>query len=113
MRDTGEPFDSKGGIAEFLGKRVKPRFPWFYLYLGRHWCANARLIDTGFDYIQVADWLGHESVNMLRREYEHNARLHQRLYGNNWIARVSRRAKTDPQPREGRPVRRSRDPAAS
>jgi integrase len=113
LRDTGEPFASKHGISDFLGDRVKPQFPWFYPYLGRHWCANARLIDSGFDYIRVADWLGHEDVNMLRREYEHNSRLHQRLYGNDWLARVARRSTLDPTPREGRPARPTRRVAAS
>lgn len=109
VQENGLPFASKDTLRNFLDENVKPQFPWFYPYLGRHWCANARLIDSGHNYIQVADWLGHEDVNMLRREYEHNAKLHERLYGNNWMARVARRSKTDATPREGRPLRRSRD----
>jgi integrase len=91
LRPNGEPFETKYGIRNFLNKAVKPQFPWFHPYLGRHWCANARLIDSGFNYIQVADWLGHEDVNMLRRAYEHNARIYERLYGTGWIDRIGRR----------------------
>jgi hypothetical protein len=53
------------------------------------------LIDSGFDYVRVADWLGHEDVNMLRREYEHNARLHESLYGRHWMDRIGRRSKPE------------------
>lgn len=32
---------------------------------------------------------------MTRREYEHNARLHERLYGKNWLLRVARHPGSD------------------
>jgi hypothetical protein len=36
---------------------------------------------VGFDYARVADWLGHEKLDMTRREYEHSARIYARKYG--------------------------------
>lgn len=91
LKSDGTPFASKHGLNKFVKQHVQPKFPWFYSYLGRHWCANARLIDWGYDYPRVADRLGHETVDMTRREYEHNARLHERLYGKDWLLRIARR----------------------
>jgi integrase len=88
LKPNGEPFDSKHGLSNWLNQRVKPRFPWFHGYMGRKWCANARLIDSGHDHARVADWLGHESVDMLRREYEHDARIHESVHGKNWLNRA-------------------------
>jgi integrase len=87
----GTPFGSKFAIEQLLYKYVRPRFPWFNPYLGRHWCANARLVEWDHDYARVADWMGHESVNMTRRSYEHCARLHERLYGGDWLLRAVRK----------------------
>jgi integrase len=95
LKADGKPFPSKYALNKFLKDHVQPRFPWFYSYLGRHWCANARLIEWGYDYARVADWLGHETVDMTRREYEHNARLHERLYGKDWLARIARKGRSD------------------
>lgn len=94
LKPNGRPFHSKFGLSKFLNDHVKPRFPWFHPYLGRHWCANARLIDQGFDYARVADWLGHERLDMTRREYEHGARIYERLYGRHWLDRIARRTKS-------------------
>lgn len=105
LRSDGKPFPSKFGLRKLLVEHVKPRFPWFHPYLGRHWCANARLIEWGFDYARVADWLGHETVDMTRREYEHNARLHQRLWGDEWLLRVARRPKIDRRPKTALSIR--------
>ncbi len=93
LTPDGKPFATKYAMATFLRRHVIPRFPWFYPYLGRHWCANARLIECGFDYSRVADWLGHESVNMTRREYDHNARLYERLNGKDWLSRMGSRGR--------------------
>ena len=105
LKPDGKPFSSKHGLRKFLVDHVKPRYPWFHPYLGRHWCANARLIEWGFDYSRVADWLGHETVDMTRREYEHNARLHQRLWGDQWLLRVARRPKIDRTPKNALSIR--------
>lgn len=98
LKENGTPFSSKAGLRKFLVQHVKPKFPWFHPYLGRHWCANARLVDWGFDYARVADWLGHETVDMTRREYEHNARIQQRIHGDDWLLRLARRP-TDRRPK--------------
>lgn len=88
LMPNGEPFKSKHHLKRWLDLRVKPRFPWFHLYLGRLWCANARLIEWKYDYARVAEWLGHESVDMTRRTYEHEARLHRKKYGDGWLGRA-------------------------
>ena len=88
LMPNGEPFKSKHHLKRWLDLRVKPKFPWFHGYLGRLWCANARLIEWGYDYSRVAEWLGHESVDMTRRTYEHEARLHRRNYGGSWMERA-------------------------
>ncbi|MBI2078558.1 MAG: site-specific integrase, partial [Euryarchaeota archaeon] len=90
---NGEPFKSKDALTQWLNGRVKDKFPWYYPYLGRHWCANARLIDSrdergSMDFVKVAEWLGHTSVTTLRRYYEHDAEMHYELYGGNWIERA-------------------------
>lgn len=95
LKPDGQPFRSKYGLANFLNEHVKPRFPWFHPYLGRHWCANARLIEWGFDYARVADWLGHDKVDMTRREYEHGARILQRLHGDDWLNRIARKPQSN------------------
>lgn len=92
----GQPFASKFSMERLFYKHVVPRYSWLNPYLGRHWCANARLVEWGHDYNRVADWMGHESVNMTRRAYEHCARLHERLYGGKWLLRAARKT---PQPR--------------
>ena len=81
---------SKYALALYVNEMVKPKFPWFHPYLGRHWSCTARLIDWDFDYTRVADWHGHESVNMTRRAYEHNARILKRMHGGDWLARAGR-----------------------
>jgi len=91
LRSDGKPFPSKYALGKFVNQLVQPKFPWFHPYLGRHWSATARLIEWDFDYTRVADWLGHETVDMTRREYEHNARLQHRLHGDDWLARAGRR----------------------
>jgi integrase len=90
LRADGTPFPSKAALSKFVNDLVKPRFPWFHPYLGRHWSVNARLIDWGFDYARVADWHGHETVDMTRREYDHNARILARLHGRDWLSRAAR-----------------------
>lgn len=57
-------------------------------YAGRHFSANARLIDSGFDWIGVAEQMGHESVTTLRRYYEHDAPRLKKRYGSNWLERA-------------------------
>jgi integrase len=88
LMPNGEPFKSKYQLKRWLDTHVKPKFPWFHTYLGRIWCANARLIEWKYDYARVAEWLGHESVDMTRRTYEHEARLHRKKYGEAWLERA-------------------------
>lgn len=83
-----EPFKSKHHLNRWLDKRVKPKFPWFHTYLGRIMCANAQLIEWKYDSARVAEWLRHESVDMTRRTYEHEARLHRKKYGDGWLERA-------------------------
>lgn len=54
---------------------------------------NARLVEWGFDYARVADWTGHESVEMVRSHYEKDARIHAQLYGKDWLERAFRKPK--------------------
>lgn len=103
-RPDGQAFESKEAMSRFIWKHVGPRFDWFNPYLGRHWSVNARLVEWDFDYARVADWHGHESVNMTKNHYAHSARLHERLYGDNWL----RRAFEKPRPRTGRPPKMNR-----
>lgn len=95
LKPNGEPFRSPDDMRMWLNKRVKPRFPWYHGYLGRRWGINARLIEWDFDYARVAQWTGHESVDMIRRTYEHDARLHAKMYGDNWLTRAFYRPQRD------------------
>lgn len=97
LQPSGEPFPNKLALKRFLDRRVKPHFPWFQCYLGRRWNANARLIEWKYDYARVADWMGHESVDMVRREYEHDARIHERLLGRDWLMRAFQKPRTTSQ----------------
>lgn len=71
-----------------FGIRAPSQFPWFYPYLGRHWCANARPIDSDRNHSKVADWLGDTSVTTLRPHYEHNAEIHKEICGGDWLERA-------------------------
>lgn len=94
LKPDGQPFRSANYLRVWLAQRVQPKYPWFTGYTGRRWCANARLIDSGFDHARVADWLGHEGVDMLRRHYEQDARLHEKMHGKDWISRAFRRPRS-------------------
>lgn len=90
---SGNAFRSKDALRVWLERQVKPRFPWYYGYLGRIWSVNARLIEWrtekgGFDYHRVARWHGHDSADMTRNQYEQSALLHETLYGNAWLKRA-------------------------
>lgn len=37
---------------------------------------------------RVAEWLRYESVDMTRRTYEHEARLHRKKFGGAWLERA-------------------------
>lgn len=84
----GNQYGSKFSLNQLLYRRVVPNFPWFNPYLGRHWSVNARLIEWDMDYARVAQWHGHESVNRTKNSYEHSARLHRSLYGDDWLLRA-------------------------
>lgn len=88
LKPDGQPFPSKFALKRFLDKRVKKKFPWFHLYLGRTWSANARLIEWGHNHARVANWLGHDGVDMLRKQYEQEARLHEQIHGKDWLLRA-------------------------
>lgn len=107
LKPNGEPFPTPGALGRWLSRRVKKRFPWFYPYLGRTWTANARLIDWDFDYQRVAQWLGHDKADRLRKSYEQDARIHQRLYGEHWIYRAFIASSEGAAPEPGAATRRS------
>lgn len=88
VQKDGKPFATKESLTNFLNRRVRPRFPWFYPYLGRHWSVNARLIEWDFDYARVATWHGHDSVNMTKNSYERSARVLQAVHGDEWLKRA-------------------------
>lgn len=94
LKPNGEPFPSPEAIKQYLEGKVKPYFPWFHCYLGRTWNVNARLVDSGFDYNQVADWTGHASVEMIRSHYDKDARIHAKMYGAKWLERAFRTPKS-------------------
>ncbi|MCA1812016.1 MAG: hypothetical protein LC623_08410 [Halobacteriales archaeon] len=101
---TGKDFPTPEAFKEFLVGRVKPRFPWFHPYLGRKWCVYARIIDAGFTdsaYNQVAEWFGHESVDMTRDTYGPAARAFSKSpqYGEDWLSRAFQQ----PRPTSQRP----------
>ena len=106
VKPDGTPFPSKEAMRSWLLRRVQPVFPWFQGYTLRRWIANALLVEWDFDYARVAEQLGHESVDMTRRTYEHEARLHARMYGKDWLARALARPrrKTAPQHAPGVPA---------
>jgi integrase len=90
---TGEDFPSPEAFKQFLDGRVKKRYPWFHGYLARHWSVYARLIDGGLtdtNYNTVAEWHGHESVDMTRDTYGPGARAYSKSpkYGVNWLSRA-------------------------
>lgn len=89
---TGEAFPSPEAFTAFLAGRVKKRFPWWHGYVARHWCSYARLIDGGLtdsNYNEVAEWFGHDSVDMTRDTYGPAARTYAKSprYGTNWLSR--------------------------
>lgn len=88
LKPNGEPFPTKEALKAWLDQRVKPKFPWFHDYMGRTWCANARLVEWKFDYARVADWMGHDSVDTTRENYEAEARLYAKRYGSGWLERA-------------------------
>jgi integrase len=90
---TGEAFPSKEAMNRFVRRNVRPSFPWFNPYLGRHWSVNARLIEWEFDYARVAAWHGHESVNMTKNAYEQSARLQEVRHGGDSLSRAFTKAK--------------------
>ncbi len=90
---TGEDFPSPEAFKAFLDGRVKPRFPWFHGYLARHWACYARIIDGGFkdaSFNAVAEWFGHDSVDMTRDTYGPAARAYAKSpkYGKHWLSRA-------------------------
>jgi integrase len=90
---TGRDFPSPEAFNEFLKGRVKDAFPWFHGYLARHWCCYARLIDGGLtdtNYNLVAEWFGHDSVDMTRDTYGPGARAYSKspAYGTDWLSRA-------------------------
>jgi integrase len=90
---TGEDFASPEAFKAFLDRRVKQKFPWWHGYLARHWCVYARIIEAGFSdtaYNQVAEWFGHESVDMTRDTYGPSARAFAKSpkYGKDWLSRA-------------------------
>lgn len=109
-RPDGKEWTSKYALNRLLFRFVKPRFPWFHPYLGRHWSVNARLIEWGFDYARVAQWHGHDDARQVLRHYERSARLHQALYGDRWLLRAFQRPPA-PQPKSqpGEPVHPASD----
>lgn len=99
---TGEDFRSPEAFKAFLDRRVKQKFPWFHGYLGRHWACYSRIIDAGFAdsaYNQVAEWFGHDNVDMTRDTYGPAARAYAKSpqYGTDWLWRAFQ------QPRRYRP----------
>lgn len=83
----------RAGSSLDAGHRQPPLPPrgghGFRTCLGRH-CANAHRLDWG--HVRAAGWLGDKTVDMTRREYEHNPRLHERLHGRDWLQRIARRS---------------------
>ena len=66
----------------------------------RHFCANARFIDSGFKYEKVVDVLGHE-VETLRKSYVRDAEIYKELYGRNIVERVFQPRRTKNRPKNG------------
>lgn len=90
---TGRDFPSPEAFKAFLDGRVKQKFPWFHGYLARHWCCYARIIDAGFtdvSYNAVAEWFGHDNVDMTRDTYGPSARAFAKSpkYGKDWLSRA-------------------------
>jgi hypothetical protein len=97
LRPDGQPFSSKESLASWLHDRVKPFFQWFHGYLGRTWCINARLIETGiqrengrweYDWISVANWVGHENLTTLRKYYDQYIDVQRHVHGTGWLHRA-------------------------
>jgi integrase len=103
--ETGRDFPSPEAFNAYLNRLVQPKFPWFHGYLARHWCCYARIIAGGFtdtSYNLVAEWLGHESVDMTRDTYGPAARAYAKSpqYGTNWLSRAFRKPR-GPRARNG------------
>jgi integrase len=90
---TGKDFPSPEAFKQFLDRRVKARFPWWHGYIARHWSCYARIIEGGFtdsSYNAVAEWFGHDSVDMTRDTYGPAARAYSKSprYGTDWLSRA-------------------------
>lgn len=103
-RPDGTAWPSKEALNQHLKRRVKPHFEWFYSYLGRHWCATARLIDWQ-DYGRAADWLGHAKVDRVRNEYGREWRVWRQTHGDDWLERAWQRPRNKRPPETARLVR--------
>lgn len=97
LRPDGQPFASKQMMSDFLRKHVVPVYPWFHGYLGRTWHINARLIETGveresgrweYDWVNVANWVGHENLNTLRQYYDQWVDVQRQVHGTDWLMRA-------------------------
>lgn len=96
---TGRDFPMPEAFKAFRDGRVKKRYPWFHGYLARHWSVYARIIDAGFadsSYNAVAEWHGHESVDMTRDTYGPGARAYAKspAYGRDWVSRAFAKPRT-------------------
>lgn len=88
VRQDGTAYPSKEMLSKDLNEKVKPLFPWYHPYLGRHWSVNARLVETHGDWNKVARWHGHENVKQTMTAYAPSYEVYARLYGKNWLARA-------------------------
>lgn len=91
--ETGRAFASKKTLGQAIKDRVKPHASWFDLRHCRHWCATARLIETydekaGYNYDQIADWLGHKDTKRVRNTYAKNTRVRHQSLGDDWLIRA-------------------------
>ncbi|MHB8584823.1 MAG: hypothetical protein ACYDDF_03160 [Thermoplasmatota archaeon] len=83
--------------SKWVNDHVKPKFPWFHPYMGRTWSVNARLIATAtraanrevvFDWVTVAEWHGHNSVERLRHDYQRAVKIAYKMHGDHWLERA-------------------------
>ncbi|PSG97617.1 hypothetical protein BRD56_04550 [Thermoplasmatales archaeon SW_10_69_26] len=97
--ETGEEFASKKTLGQAIKRRVKPHAEWFDLRHCRHWCATARLIQThdekaGYNFDQIANWLGHKSTERVRNTYAKNVEVWHHSHGDDWLIRAWQNAPT-------------------
>lgn len=115
---NGEPFKSPEALKAWMDERVKPvaeklgfgeRFERYHGYLGRTWCAQARLIRWDRNFGRVAQWLGHADGDQVIARYGRDVEVNAAIHGDHWLERTFLPQRTAKGAKTPRPAQSSLD----